>query len=502
MQHNIAKRKPGRWESSTFVKELNTYLPALPYLGFAFWFAWNLVAFSGSVWNTQADSAILITYLFVAHLLASVATLLVLATSKPRIMRAITTHAFLAAGAAIGSTGTLLMILVGGGYASNMLAFVAGAVLAGVGTTFMIARSATVFGTVTPRKSFLSISLCAIFAIGVYFFIEGYASTIGAAMFVVLPILSALALSVKSDTPAELSVINTTAKLPVRFQSLIIAITVYSLCQEVMKSYILTTLPTSQSVLCMRYVMLALVMLMLAYIALDLSTPPDKSVSRLFYPLALCFIAPQLAVMFLKDTSPVLAAASLDFAGYGFDLFIWSICAYLGFQMRGNCVKVMCCGTAALSLGLAVGSILSIFLLNAHLETTQFLLVNFMTVTLCIIVTVIVFPEKKLNDLILPIEEENADDPAERTRKARWRQACEEVAMQGQLTARETEVLIMLAKGMSAQQIADALFISVHTVRAHVRNIHSKLAVSNRNQIVQLVEAKRDAALVGDGAHS
>lgn len=56
----------------------------------------------------------------------------------------------------------------------------------------------------------------------------------------------------------------------------------------------------------------------------------------------------------------------------------------------------------------------------------------------------------------------------------------------------------MLAKGMSAQQIADALVVSVHTVRAHVRNIHSKLAVSNRNQIVQLAEAKRDAALIGE----
>ena len=497
MQENASEQKPKRARAHAFVSEINTYLPATPYLGFAFWFSWNLVAFSGSVWNTQADSSILISYLFAAHLLASVATLLVFGASKPQTMRIITTHAFLAAGAAIGSAGTLLMMLVGGGHLDGLMPFVLGAVLAGVGTTFMLVRSATVLGMVTPRKSFLSISLCALFAIGVYFFIEGYASSIGAIMFVLLPVMSALALSVKTDSPAQLNVINATGKLPGRFRNLLIAIFIYSLCQETTKTYMLTALPASQSVLCMRYVMLALVVLMLVYIALCLSTPPDKSISRLFYPLALCVIAPPLAVPFLKDTLPVLAAASLDFAGYGFDLFIWSICSYLGFQMRGNCVKIMCYGTAALSAGLAVGSILAISLLHAQLASGQFLIVNLTLVVLCIIVTVIVFPENKLNDLILPVEEESAEEAAERTRRARWKHACQEVAANSELTTRETEVLIMLAKGMSAQQIADALVISVHTVRAHIRNIHSKLGVSNRNQIVQLVEAKRDATLIG-----
>ena len=45
---------------------------------------------------------------------------------------------------------------------------------------------------------------------------------------------------------------------------------------------------------------------------------------------------------------------------------------------------------------------------------------------------------------------------------------------------------------MSAQQIADALDKTIHTVRAHVRNIHAKLEVSNRAQIIELVEQKRD----------
>jgi DNA-binding CsgD family transcriptional regulator len=48
------------------------------------------------------------------------------------------------------------------------------------------------------------------------------------------------------------------------------------------------------------------------------------------------------------------------------------------------------------------------------------------------------------------------------------------------LTAREQEVLGLLASGMSNRGIADALFISESTVRVHVSNILGKLGVANR----------------------
>lgn len=59
-------------------------LPGLPYLGFAFWFAWNLVAFSGSSWLTPEDSGSYIMYFFTAHLVASVCTLLAINAAMPR----------------------------------------------------------------------------------------------------------------------------------------------------------------------------------------------------------------------------------------------------------------------------------------------------------------------------------------------------------------------------------------------------------------------------------
>lgn len=54
------------------------------------------------------------------------------------------------------------------------------------------------------------------------------------------------------------------------------------------------------------------------------------------------------------------------------------------------------------------------------------------------------------------------------------------------LTPRELEVLRLLARGQSNQQIAENLFLSVSTVKNHVHSIIKKLGVSDRIQAARL----------------
>ncbi|MFG3049747.1 response regulator [Kitasatospora sp. NPDC048239] len=54
-----------------------------------------------------------------------------------------------------------------------------------------------------------------------------------------------------------------------------------------------------------------------------------------------------------------------------------------------------------------------------------------------------------------------------------------------QLTARETEVLRLVAKGLSYRQIADRLVLSHRTVQNHVQNTLGKLQLHNRVELVR-----------------
>jgi LuxR family maltose regulon positive regulatory protein len=57
------------------------------------------------------------------------------------------------------------------------------------------------------------------------------------------------------------------------------------------------------------------------------------------------------------------------------------------------------------------------------------------------------------------------------------------------LTEREIEVLHLIAKGLTNQEIATKLFLSPHTVKVHARNVNGKLGVHNRTQAVTRARA-------------
>ena len=65
------------------------------------------------------------------------------------------------------------------------------------------------------------------------------------------------------------------------------------------------------------------------------------------------------------------------------------------------------------------------------------------------------------------------------------------------LTAREREVLELIAQGRSNCEIAEALFVTEHTVKYHVASLFSTLDVTSRSEAV----ARAASLGLGSGPH-
>ncbi len=67
---------------------------------------------------------------------------------------------------------------------------------------------------------------------------------------------------------------------------------------------------------------------------------------------------------------------------------------------------------------------------------------------------------------------------------------CEELAMMAQLSKRETEILGYLVQGRSAPYIAEELFLSVNTVKTHIKRIYAKIGVHSREGLIDKVHGQ------------
>ncbi len=56
------------------------------------------------------------------------------------------------------------------------------------------------------------------------------------------------------------------------------------------------------------------------------------------------------------------------------------------------------------------------------------------------------------------------------------------------LTGREAEVLLLIAQGLTNTQIADALYISRHTIKTHVNRIFAKTGSQSRDQAISYAQ--------------
>lgn len=185
----------------------------------------------------------------------------------------------------------------------------------------------------------------------------------------------------------------------------------------------------------------------------------------------------------IAEASPMVACALCSgiyvLVGTLMIAFILEICQEQGLTLctvttsnYGVFVLGVCGASALLSLLLAVTGKLEAFrIITATGVAALFLIIPMLPARI-----------SRAQDLVLEKlpEEESADE--------RRNRVCAALAAQGNLSEREAEVLDLLLRGRTREEIAEELVISTWTVKNHASSVYGKLGVHSARELTALVE--------------
>lgn len=176
---------------------------------------------------------------------------------------------------------------------------------------------------------------------------------------------------------------------------------------------------------------------------------------------------------------------------------------YLAQKFHASSVILVACIQACLYIGVMIGHVIGLFATISGLMDYPMLSVVALALVVVLAVMITFFgigplpKDKSVNGSSKSGSSVNAldvDDGLEGDKSAheqgRWKTRCNEVAKESGLSARETEVFMLLAKGRGIEHIQGKLCISSHTVKSHIYNIYRKLGIGSREELLDLVEGK------------
>lgn len=132
--------------------------------------------------------------------------------------------------------------------------------------------------------------------------------------------------------------------------------------------------------------------------------------------------------------------------------------------------------TAGMLAGTFGGALLSSFF---EITPRVLSIVTLVSVCLLFVVYLFVFTEKAMGRLL--------GGPTSESRRP-FRERCLGIAASYGLTERETEIMMLVAKGRSTPRIREELGLTIGTTNTHMNHLYKKLDVHDRQELIDLVE--------------
>lgn len=216
---------------------------------------------------------------------------------------------------------------------------------------------------------------------------------------------------------------------------------------------------------------------LLAFTAFMFVTSPTNEASALLRPIVPAFVCGIALMQALPPDDIFLGEGVMIFGGYCLDMLVMLVASDIAFKMRAPVVRVFGIALFVARVGSLVGTVMG--------ERFAFAVTSPVAVSMAMIILVVVAGTLLFSQLELV---RFYRVRFHSTSGAMIEERCSALAEAHDLTARELEVLDLLARGRSAPFISKELCMALGTAKNHISSIYRKVGVNDRQSLHNVVE--------------
>jgi DNA-binding CsgD family transcriptional regulator len=502
--------------------DLNEQWPSLKFLGFGAYYAWIWLSYNSTLLVPETNSSSLPGSAMFTIYLASTTTLAVMlilasffASHAERLLKSRAFILCVSLAAGVGTIGSSVL-----SSDPTNIAFIGSSVLTGLCTAWVALKLGAIYGSAPARQTMMYTAASFVFACMLYFIAVGLPYKMGLTFMASLPILAALCAMTsrgeQNDIPkARVDEHDLPRGFFLRFVS---GIAIFSIIVGVTRGCALIhesaeSITSEGAIIVFGTATLATVL----FLAIGL-VKRTFDVSRTYYPIIILTAAGILVMPILSLISPGFADGPFEsrILGIAYALFImtiWSLCSHVSYLTKISPVRIFGLGRGASAAGTTIGWFLGAQLISSEDSATTIAVISVAMAFTLFVVVMLVFNERLIGQVLvktleakksparramtldlMPDFDESGDTGTEIHQAGFWTQCCNEIADQYGLSPREREVLFLLSKGRTLDYIGSELGISLNTTKTHSRNVYQKVGVHTRQELLDVIERKRQEA--------
>ena len=178
-----------------------------------------------------------------------------------------------------------------------------------------------------------------------------------------------------------------------------------------------------------------------------------------------------------------------------FDILFWCVLISIAARDGRRCLRSIALGMMANFAGMVLGLGASLALPHMANGTDATLVVTAVLIFALVVVVVLVMPESIFSQVAsFGQRHRRAPGSFAENQEVSLVEICELLSEEAKLTAREGDVLDLLAQGRTQASIAKRLMISENTVHSHITHIYQKFAVHSQQELLDHIERMKNSS--------